>query len=112
MTEKVLRWWLRILTAAVTVLSIETAIRFGSMSRFLETHGLAVLNQDGKPVVLIGATPEGNGLISLYDRAGILRAVVSVTPTGDVGIALGDGSGNQRVTISVKPNGQVHSSLP
>jgi hypothetical protein len=107
MTEKVLRRWLYILTVAVVVLFFETTIRFGFMSGFFRTHGLEVLNQDGKPVVFMGATPEGEGLIVLYDRVGFLRAAIVTTQLGDVAIKLFDGSGIQRVSIAVKVDGSV-----
>jgi len=100
-------WVATILAVAVVVLFFETTIRFGFMSGFFRTHGLEVLNQDGKPVVFMGATPEGEGLIVLYDRVGFLRAAIVTTQLGDVAIKLFDGSGIQRVSIAVKVDGSV-----
>ena len=107
MGEKSLRLWLYVLTVIVVVVSFLTVSLWRSRFEFLQVGRLEVISQGGKTSVVVGSNANGDGVITLYDNTGTLRAAVWVTSSGDAAIDLFDGSGDKKVSIAVTVDGKV-----
>jgi len=105
MTETKLRLWLYALTFLWVMTFIVVIALFRAET--LRVSRVEVLNSQGKPVAVLGVSPNDSGVLLLYDANGSLRAAVGLTTKGDVAIDLNDANGRQKVSIQVSDDGFV-----
>ena len=99
---------------SVAVLACAAALALGLMAakgeRKLVTESVTIVGKTGKSLAILGASPEGSPVLTLYGSEG--KATVTLGISGAEGtLAFRDGSGKVRTALGVFETGSPHIAL-
>jgi len=104
--ERGMRRWRRLASVLVVGLVVTVAAtRQEEIPDVVKARAFAVVNKAGKPVVVMGASEDGNGHVHVNNKAGELAAAMGAFENGDGHVSVKNKDGEIVVALAADKDG-------